>query len=406
MNNEKIKKSNEPIFVHSLFRSGSTYVFKKFREKDELYTSYQEPVHEISYLALSDFEILNETVGNKENSVLRHPLLKKSYFAELYDIAGDTLHHLNKEDIYTNYFDNNVNSLCVYLQSIIRNSEHRCVIQECRLTSRISAIKKNIAGMHLYLWRNPWDQWWSYKVTDYFDAANIWILNANNPPNLIERIVKKLNIPKSNEKDLSKALNFYKNKKLNAEDSYFVFYTIWLLSLIEASEQADYLFNIDKLSISDDYKKLVSNELQNRGVQGLDFSDCEIPQAHFANKDIEFFTAIESSVHSLFLKVGYENELLEKVLSLRYEYSPHKLRQDENLSTNQILKDSERARELTRNYMSDLSVLHQKFESEDNNNKYLILQAEQAMHQAIVKARKLEAKVSEAEAKASEAEAK
>ena len=41
---------NCPIFVHSVFRSGSVYIFNVFRRSKYKYYSLQEPLHEKNYL--------------------------------------------------------------------------------------------------------------------------------------------------------------------------------------------------------------------------------------------------------------------------------------------------------------------------------------------------------------------
>ena len=41
---------NCPIFVHSIFRSSSTYIFNVFRRSKYKYYSFQQPLHEKNYL--------------------------------------------------------------------------------------------------------------------------------------------------------------------------------------------------------------------------------------------------------------------------------------------------------------------------------------------------------------------
>ncbi|WP_133151476.1 hypothetical protein [Vibrio tasmaniensis] len=421
MSNMKINNDNEVIFIHSIFRASSTYIFKKFRENRERYTCYQEPVHEIGIMALDDHEVLNQDTGSEKNDQLRHPILEKSYFHELYKISDKALPYLNQDDIYDNYFNTNVESLCDYLNILVENSEHRCVIQECRLSSRMAAIKDKMAGTHLYLWRNPWDQWWSYKVTDYFDTVNLLILSASPQPDIIKQISEKINITKYSNDDLLSRFSQLMKVKLSAENSYLLFYAIWLSSLIEALETADYIFNIDKLSTCDDYKELVSEELNNMGIQGVDFSDCQVPQCQFTNKDVEFFSNIESTIHELFLESGYDSELLENVLAFKDEYFP----KDSKLDANSILKDSERARELARNYMTELSICHQNLETcrqslescnqnlenynqslelEKDKNNILSVQSRRKVNKIEVKLARFETKTRNAEMRGNESE--
>ncbi|MEA3115191.1 MAG: hypothetical protein QOG58_4990, partial [Caballeronia sp.] len=53
--------TKSPLFLHSLFRSGSTYLFEKFRRTDRFYC-YQEPCNE----ALIDLD-------TNPDGFLKHP---------------------------------------------------------------------------------------------------------------------------------------------------------------------------------------------------------------------------------------------------------------------------------------------------------------------------------------------
>ena len=168
----------EPIFIHSLWRTGSTFLFSVFRRSPNGYWCYQEPIHEFALYSKDAPDLL---MSNHLASpdVLRHPHLDKPYFYELFKTWPQWRNDINKNIIYDAYFaeaDND--STTIYLDKLIKNSKGRPVIQECRTSSRISVLKKSLGGQHIYLWRNPWDQWWSYKATHYFDITNQLILNT------------------------------------------------------------------------------------------------------------------------------------------------------------------------------------------------------------------------------------
>ena len=76
---------NNAIFIHSLFRSSSTYLFNVFRESSDLYYCYQEPDSEqLVSIDTNPNKLL--TFDNKLTSHLRHPSLEKSYFEEIYQL--------------------------------------------------------------------------------------------------------------------------------------------------------------------------------------------------------------------------------------------------------------------------------------------------------------------------------
>ncbi len=71
------------IFIHSLWRSGSTYFFDKFRRSPAGYFAYQEPMHETMLSAAADRNLLLE-VSTQVSGTLRHPELSEPYYAEAY----------------------------------------------------------------------------------------------------------------------------------------------------------------------------------------------------------------------------------------------------------------------------------------------------------------------------------
>lgn len=96
--------SPQPIFIHALFRTGSTYMFEVFRRLGSQYMCFQEPLHEIALHAKTDTAILNDPQDTQKANVLRHPPLSRSYFSELYEVADACLPHLQERDIYDGYF--------------------------------------------------------------------------------------------------------------------------------------------------------------------------------------------------------------------------------------------------------------------------------------------------------------
>ncbi len=74
-----------PIFIHSLFRTGSTYLFHVFRRCVGHYWCYQEPLHEvIRYAATAPEHLLQ--LNAESGSRLRHPVLERPYFWEFFQI--------------------------------------------------------------------------------------------------------------------------------------------------------------------------------------------------------------------------------------------------------------------------------------------------------------------------------
>jgi hypothetical protein len=311
-----------PIFIHSLFRAGSTYIFNVFRRSPNGYWCYQEPLHETALLAKdSPDNLLTFTSDLKEH--LRHPDIGNSYFYELYEVHEAWKDIISKEILYENYFNfGDSEGLIRYFDALIKAAKGIPVVQECRTSNRISTLKKHFGGTHIYLWRNPWDQWWSYKTTDYFDTINQLILNSNAVPDVIHRLKLEVGFNPYQSHDIIDEMRHYFSRPLAPEESFMVFYMLWCLGLIEGMEHSDVLINIDALSDQATYRQKIVNHLELRGVSGITLEDCQVTQTYYTEKDREFFQKIEERVHELLLMSGFPQKTIDQITSLRQEFEP------------------------------------------------------------------------------------
>ncbi|MGC2164756.1 MAG: hypothetical protein WA632_01940, partial [Gallionella sp.] len=155
-----------PIFIHSFFRAGSTYLFNVFRRSDHGYWCYQEPEHEmLSHLNDNADELLK--FGVDITCDLRHPTLIEPYFWEFCQIKDSLTGLFKKSFSYDNYFENPTKPLPEdqrkYFETLISAAKGRPVLQFCRSAGRIGAINNSFGGIHIHLWRDPRNQWWSFK---------------------------------------------------------------------------------------------------------------------------------------------------------------------------------------------------------------------------------------------------
>src|SRR2546428_10335896 len=80
--------SSRPIFLHTMFRTGGTYLFHVFRRSPAGYTTYYEPVHYI--YGLPDVSIAEATSGNWDNRHnVQHSLLEERYYTEYLPIERE-----------------------------------------------------------------------------------------------------------------------------------------------------------------------------------------------------------------------------------------------------------------------------------------------------------------------------
>jgi hypothetical protein len=406
---------SQPVFIHSLFRSGSTYFFNVFRRSPAKYWCYQEPLNEYLLHAATAPERLLE-IHEQASTHLRHPSLSRPYFYEFYPLATEVGRLFRKEFPYDHYFlseTDDITDLKAYLTALIEGAQGRPVFQCCRSAGRVARCHKECGGKHIFLWRNPWDQWWSYKVDYYFDRSNLMIANAQSPPLFIRQLRNDLGITTFHSHDIWLEFKHFDLHRLDAAGSYTLFYALWCHAMLEARPYCDISINIDQLSLSELYRNEILSALDDMGIKGLDLSDAAIPIGAYGKQDVDFFSGLEDRVHGLLLQNGYNQAQVDEMLALRRE---HTIPSNEIGPLDQVLaRDLLRGRELSRRYeteihywQNELNLADQRARQAEANAREAQARAEQAEQRASEalqrEAHQLSDRVLQAEARAHEAE--
>lgn len=349
--------SGSPIFLHSLFRSGSTYLFNVFRRSASGYWCYQEPLHEAVLDANEDPRKLLHDRGDTLVKELRHPALGLDYFQELHDVWPAWKDTLTDKSIYDGYFAPTNEDIGIpFLKALAMAARGRPVFQECRTAGRIAAFKRALGGTHIYLWRNPWDQWWSYKIARYFDVANLLIITGPNSPPSIQLMCKALRLQDLTQRSIPERFSTYWNRFLTAEESYLVFYMLWCHGMYEGMKHADLMLSIDQLSDSTDYKSEMLTRLRAVGIGGIDISDCQVPQGYYAEGDQAFFAALERQVHDWLREGGWSQRDIDQIQALRQENQPESWRAPiESIDMVGLSEQASRARGVARRFETTLA---------------------------------------------------
>lgn len=319
----------KPIMIHSLFRAGSTYIFNVFRRSNAGYWCYQEPLHEVFADHSPEAQWREQTTGESRTSELRHPSLDRPYFWEFAQCADFVESHYKKEFAFETFFlgrnDDGQSDLRSYIEGLSERAAGQPVFQFCRSMGRMAWFRQQFDAIHLHLWRNPWDQWWSYKINNYFDNTLAQIFSAENMPKVLIDIFDKIKIKTSQDVDN----NFDTGRIFNRiplivdpERSYLLFYALWAWGLLESRFLANEQINIDSLSTSAEYRRKMEQRLGDFGVAGLDFGDANVPQMSFGDSDREFFLQIEDVVHKHMLAGGFQESDLEWLKQQRALHAP------------------------------------------------------------------------------------
>ncbi|QSF55380.1 hypothetical protein [Brevundimonas fontaquae] len=175
--------SPRPVFVHSSFRTSSTWLWERFRRSPET-TAYYEIFHE----ALADLTP-SQVMGNHHAAwESKHPA-QAPYFIEFLNLLqkdkGVPAYDADmafRSFIPSEGFDGALTSgEKSYISRLIRNAtdNHKTPVLTCtRSAGRARAIARSFPGCHILLFRRLFDQWGSYSYQSlignsyFFDRMN------------------------------------------------------------------------------------------------------------------------------------------------------------------------------------------------------------------------------------------
>ncbi|HLG85962.1 MAG TPA: hypothetical protein VKZ79_02070 [Alphaproteobacteria bacterium] len=295
-----------PIFIHSLWRSGSTYVWSRFRAI-EAAIAYYEPFHEI--LGVATREELAAQSPDKWPA--RHPKLDRGYYAEYLPLVLDRgVPGFQKGFTVDHYFadDDALASEQPYLDLLLSHAgrEGRVpVLACCRSLGRLPWLKRRYGGTHIVLRREPAQQWCSGHFLriengqSYFEVMPFQILGkAKWEP--AQRIARLLGVPHHDEHSFFLEHDFYFAQFGNAEfeRSYAAFHALLSLSLDRALNAADLVIDIDRLSLDEPYRHEIERRIATATGLTVAFDDCELPRRELPHAATDF-SRIAQAVEAL-----------------------------------------------------------------------------------------------------------
>jgi hypothetical protein len=281
-------KNSHPVFIHSLFRTSSTYIWNKFRRNPKN-LCYYEPFHHV----LATLTTSNVKFALTSNFIAAgHPPLKKHYLFEYESLLRkdrEGIPYFKKEfsyDHFCQFGEDEYPEQKQYLDFLIQQAGDRVpVLQFNRTALRSAWFKAHYPqSLNIYLCRNPRDQWQSYFAIQErlgFDAFFIMDLMA---------------LSKSRENPIIRPLTFvipllrhqaaeYKEEEAvyrlllscyDDHEKYFLFYYLWLASLLVNIRQTDLLLDINALSDGGPYRDQIESAILQASGESLDFSDCRV----------------------------------------------------------------------------------------------------------------------------------
>ncbi len=334
------------IFVHSLFRSGSTYIYNALRRTGKFHV-YHEPIHEVIASLPNSWNELNSRT-DRVRSTLRHDFLSGGYFDEFSHLLPGIKKTFDSRFSFDHYFmDANDDMPCLkaYIDLLVDGAMKPPVLQCTRTSGRIGWLKKNYKSNHIYLLRNPWDQWYSYKVDPYIATTPRIVFSQTNLPEVLRAVFEASGAsPLIGRETQEKIADGFKHP-ITADQDYFLFFGLWVYSFIRGERDCDALIDMDQLSASKEYQTYCVTRLKKLGIRSIDFSDAMLHRTVFDFREQERFHFIESQILEIYRQKGIFVGSVRKYLENEHQKSFVLLR-DLDVPASGILEDAYRMRQL------------------------------------------------------------
>lgn len=312
MNNNNQNMPIKVVFVHSLFRSGSTFFYNALK-RTGLFHVYHEPMHEV----IGTLPVAwNELAGLKEQlkSTLRHDFLQGGYFDEYAHLLPTIKKTFNSRLSFESFFmDDKINSpeLKAYLDTLIEGSLRNPILQCTRTFGRIGWIKANYASTHIFLLRNPWDQWYSYKVDSYIAATPRIIYSQKNLPAVLKEVMaSREQIPLLGD-DTQAELIYSYGHPITPETDYYLFFGLWLYGYVVSRMDCDVVLDMDEISSSVAYRENALKRLEDINLASINLDDAHLHRTIFTAQELSFYQVIEGQVLEIFRQHKIDHTVLD-----------------------------------------------------------------------------------------------
>jgi hypothetical protein len=288
------------IFIHSGWRTGSTYFWTKFRHTPRCLGFY-EPFNEM----LSAMSPADVYTARHDLSALRHSEIGLPYFHEYIPLLGPKGHPLFRLDFsYRNYFvvDEPLPEQQAYIASLIAHAEKTRqlpVLGFVRSLGRVAWFRRHFdPAVNIVVIRSPVGQWLSARALaqqhqhEFFDPMQHLILAHARGSATVAALAVRLGIPRLDAHPLEAAVQITHSIALKATplDRFKVFAALYTLCYLAALPNADLVVDMDRLSADADYRSETAGAVQRLTGIAIDLSDANLPRHD--TQDIDLRSAV------------------------------------------------------------------------------------------------------------------
>lgn len=271
-----------PVFVHAMWRTGSTFLWHKFRSQ-KTNRAFMEPLHE--YLFDMPEQQLRDFLPISITSMMRHPEIDRFYFTEYSFRPAGGVPHFEKYFSYQRYCldpDASDPLLELYILSLLWLAWHnrqRPVLQFNRALLRAGWLAKRFNSRTILLVRRPFDTWKSFVSFEnlYFPTVMSMIVGQNTENPVVREIARRHEVPCYIADRFAEEYQFYHAfAKSQMDRLYPVFYELCVVSNIHAAGWADIVIDINEVSANRTARAFITRELGRIGID-MSLDDCAIP---------------------------------------------------------------------------------------------------------------------------------
>ncbi len=273
------------IFLHSGWRTGSTYVWSKFREAPGTLAFY-EPFHEL--LGTHAGRILT---FRSDPETSHHPPLAQPYFAEYLPlIDGDGVRHFEAGFSYRRFFldpedsDPGLERYVGQLVELGAESGLIPVLGFSRSLGRAGWLKHRFESVNILVRRDPRAQWASIlhqrnrHQLSYFLINQFLICGQNRDHPLIRPLIGVYDIPLVQTSSVNHDIAIYQRlfEEIGDSTGYLVFYYLWLVTQAQARPHADLVIDVDRLATDPAHRAATTEAIARETGLTLSFEDATV----------------------------------------------------------------------------------------------------------------------------------
>jgi len=287
MEEQELFPTGSPIFIHGMWRSGTTYIWNKFRDQPDFHAFF-EPLNERLWQSTRS-ELNGESPAQvagraSTHAQMRHPGQGNSFFTEYTFKAEGGIEHFEKYFSFERYCldENSTDPLLEqYLRTLIcqaTQTGRRAVLKFNRGLLRTGWLTLRFAPLNILILRHPDDIWSSFlSMGDYFVTAICLIVGQNAGHPYLHPLAMDADLPFYRSDSVLEEWLFYRKVALRNLDAIrSMFHDFYLLACVHNLQYADHVLDMNQMSTSAEIRNRVTQGLSESGIR-ISFEDCRMP---------------------------------------------------------------------------------------------------------------------------------